>query len=318
MRKTFILLGATGDLAKEKILPILDKINTNVILYARKQIKSKFKSVIGDLNNFPNFKNKNLYFYLALPPDLYESTILSIQKSFANKDIHIALEKPFGTSLESAEKLAKLPNSDKFYLVDHYLAKESLINNDKKIDLNNIKSIEVAILEKENIKNRGVFYDKIGAIKDTGQNHLVNMLADFLNHKNKIEILQNLKYVDNSLIVKQYPNYKKTIGVNQNSKTETYFKAKFVYKNIDIILETGKNLPITKTYIKVNYKDGTEYELVIKPNLNETKSAHQYVIEDFLSGKNKYSLTLAEALESWKVVNQLTSSSTMKRFVNVT
>jgi glucose-6-phosphate 1-dehydrogenase len=319
----FVLLGATGTLAKEKIFPYLKNIDSEVVLYARRPVETKLDFVLGDLDNFEplvkyiNFKgSKNLYFYVALPPDLFIPAVNSVKKYFGDKNFHIALEKPFGTSPENAVELAKTIwgiGPEKFYLVDHYLAKEALTNflnlheaERKEItDPEKIKNIEVSILEEETVNDRGAFYDKVGAIKDTGQNHLLNILSTFLNPDDRIDILENLKYIPDSLITKQYGGYKNIDGVDPNSKTETYFKAAFDYKGLGVIFETGKALQETKTDIKVTYKDGHKFELKIKPNPNESKTAHEYVIADFLSGENKFSLTLPEALESWKVIEQL-------------
>ena len=314
-KPTFILFGATGDLAKQKILPILNNSESDIVLYSRKPTETQFTSVVGDLDNlqplvvyFRNQPVRKLFFYLALPPDLYISTIESIHRYFKNQDAHIALEKPFGSSLENAEKLAnvvKAIGEEKFYIIDHYLAKETLITNTKRVDLEKVKTIEVTFLEKETVSERGKFYDAVGAIKDVGQNHMLNMLAEFINPQNKLEVLSNLKYVQGSLHTKQYEGYKLTEGVDPNSTTETYFKAQVDYKDKKILFEAGKNMPTTKTSIKVTYLDGTNYELVVKPNPKETKTAHEYVIDDFLSGENKYSLSMLEALVAWKITEDI-------------
>lgn len=322
-KKVFILLGATGSLAKEKIIPYLDKIDADIILYARRPIETKYDLVLGELDNmtpllkFISSKNiDNLYFYLALPPDMFGSTINSIQNYFADINFKIALEKPFGTSFENAIRLSKTigyAGFDKFYLIDHFMAKEALthflnlpVEKRREItDLKKIKSIEVSILEKESVEGRAAFYDKVGAIKDTGQNHLLNMLSVFLSPENKIDVLKNLKYRGNSLVTKQYSGYKNIDGVDPNSKTETYFKAEFDYKGVEITLETGKAQAITSTHIIVNYKNGDWFRLQIKPNLWETKTAHEYVIEDFITDGQKFSLTIKEALASWKIVDQI-------------
>jgi glucose-6-phosphate 1-dehydrogenase len=325
--KILVILGATSSLAQNKILPYLNNIDAETILYTRRPIKTKYNSVVGDLDDFNSLlkfinsrKINNIYFYFALPPNLFRQTIISLQKYFPGKNIHFALEKPFGTSLMEAAKLAAIieeTGEDKFYLVDHYLAKEALTTflklparlRKKVVNLKNIKSIQVSLLEKEDVAGRATFYDKIGAIKDTGQNHLLNILSAFISPDNRLETLRNLIYVQNSLVTKQYRGYKKTEGVDPNSITETYFRAKFNYGHIEVTLETGKALPETKTFIKVLYQNGRRFELKIKPYPGETKTAHEHIIDDFLKEKKRYSLKIDEALESWRVIDQVNSVS---------
>ncbi len=101
------------------------------------------------------------------------------------------VEKPFGKDLRTAEKLDTLLGSlfkeEQIYRIDHYLAKEMLQNILVFRFANNlfehnwgsalIEKIEIRLLEKIGVEDRGGFYDGVGALRDVGQNHLLQMLA---------------------------------------------------------------------------------------------------------------------------------------------
>ncbi len=337
--KLFILFGATGSLAKIKIFPALVELHTKGILdpeikivcYGRRDFDNNtFRSYLrtigidkdtflqkvfyvkGDFNNDKIFasyiKNENptkIFCYVSLLPSLYEQVVNFIYGSITNSQIRIALEKPFGTSFKSAEKLSGLVDKygePDFYLVDHYLAKEAVINFTKNIDIDDIAQIEASIFEEEGIGNRGSFYDETGAIIDTLQSHLVNTLADLVNKKDKDDFFENLKYKSNSLVVGQYQDYIKAEEVNPNSKTETYFKADFDYKGIGIQFRSGKSLDRTKTFVSILDKNGTVTEVVIKPNSKEIYLPHEHIISDFLNDEKNFAITPKQALLAWSVL----------------
>jgi glucose-6-phosphate 1-dehydrogenase len=103
----------------------------------------------------------------------------------------VLVEKPFGDDLETARDLdallGTLFNEEQIYRIDHYLAKEMLqailnfrfTNNlfEREWDREAIESIDVILLESIDADKRGAFYDKVGAMRDVGQNHLLQMLA---------------------------------------------------------------------------------------------------------------------------------------------
>ena len=139
----------------------------------------------------------NKLFYLAVPPTLYEgifehlssTKIAREQKGTWNR---IVVEKPFGNDLKTAEKLdeilGKLFSEEQIYRIDHYLGKDLLqnilafrfSNNLLEHSWNNklIESIEIHLNESSGIDDdRGDSYDPVGALRDVGQNHLLQMLA---------------------------------------------------------------------------------------------------------------------------------------------
>lgn len=241
----------------------------------------------------------NKLFYLAVPPIQYKtifqhlaSSGLTLPCSPTEGWTRVLVEKPFGKDLETAESLdlllGKLFKEEQIYRIDHYLAKDMLqnilafrfSNNLLEGIWNNrhIEKIEVKILEKDGIDGRGEFYDGIGALRDIGQNHILQMLAlvamdspngfDVLQvRQERTRILKTLEKFTTSSIKEQtfraqYAGYQKVEGVKSNSQTETYFKIKTFLENsrwqgVPIFLEGGKALSENRKEIAVFFKHPT-------------------------------------------------------------
>ncbi|PIR43725.1 hypothetical protein COV24_01575 [candidate division WWE3 bacterium CG10_big_fil_rev_8_21_14_0_10_32_10] len=233
----------------------------------------------------------NKLFYLAVPPNDYEIIVNNLHKSKLTKPCgekegwtRVILEKPFGIGLRDAKKLdgllKNLFKEEQIYRVDHYLAKET-VRNILALRFSNsflipawkseyIESISVKIQEKDTLEKRGNFYDGVGALRDVGQNHALQLLAlftmtnpenlDSVNiRKKRAEPIKYLIPDINSIKRGQYIGYKKELGVNKKSTTETYFKlkSKFIdgpFKNTNVVLEAGKGLKENITEIIISFK----------------------------------------------------------------
>lgn len=233
----------------------------------------------------------NKLFYLAVPPTNYRSIFehlktsgLTIPCSPEEGWTRIIVEKPFGRNAKSAQELdmllGNLFREEQIYRIDHYLGKDMLqnilsfrFNNDLFEDSWNnmqIEKIEIKFLENFGIEGRSFFYDGVGALRDVGQNHMLQMLAFVTMEKpesftaedvrsRRAEILEKLLPPNEDQIEKhtfrgQYKGYKSTKGVSPNSTTETYFKvAAFLsgarWKGVPMILEAGKALQQKKEII---------------------------------------------------------------------
>lgn len=237
----------------------------------------------------------NKLFYLAVPPTLYAGIFEHLsQTKLARRHKgtwnRIVVEKPFGNDLKTAEKLdevlGKLFAEDQIYRIDHYLGKELLqnilafrfSNNLLEHSWNNklIESIEVTLSETSGVEDdRGDSYDPVGALRDVGQNHLLQMLALVTMdnprdlsaapvRKNRAKILEDLKLQNEVQIKKntfraQYKGYTKVHGVPDYSQTETHFKIKGEFKaprwkGVFFTLESGKLLPQQRKEIVITFK----------------------------------------------------------------
>lgn len=238
----------------------------------------------------------NKLFYLAVPPNFYSTifsylyeTGLTLPCGPDEGWTRVIVEKPFGHDLKTAEsldmQLAKFFKEEQIYRIDHYLAKEMLqnilnfrfSNNLFEESWNNkfIEKIEIRALEKLGVEERGGFYDGLGALRDFGQNHLLQMLALVTMERpesfqveevrsKRTKLLTTLipmtkTDVENNTFRAQYEGYRDIEDVNQKSITETYFKVKLFLKSprwqgVPIYLESGKRLKTNTKEVVVTFK----------------------------------------------------------------
>lgn len=295
-----ILFGATGDLAKAKILPALAAINVEPALYGRKEFYH-FNYMKGELDEIAE-KIKDQYIthaYVALPP-MYFETVLR-QLAMLPQIPRIALEKPFGTSYEDALYLLKIIKElnleEKVYLVDHYIGKPALINPDQ-LDLNKIKSIDIDAFETQNVEGRGAFYDAVGTIKDFVQNHIMMIISKLCEPYG----LDHLVYRKGSILTGQYEGFRMHTGVDSNSKTETFVSLHFLFDNhIDIRVRVGKAMDKAKTEAKVIFNDNSEKTITIQSTVN----SYEVIIKDFLANESVFKLSFEESLLCWRITEEI-------------
>jgi glucose-6-phosphate 1-dehydrogenase len=346
---TFVIFGATGDLAKNKILSALLDLHIKgmfephyrIVAYSRKDLSDsdyrqfartaiieknkiiaedvledflkKVTYIRGDLDNIEDYKNlrqnlvdydndlgtcTNKIYYLAVPPTMYEKVfngldkgdlVVSCKKLGIDSWTRILVEKPFGNDLEQArlldKKLGSLFDESQIFRIDHYLAKEAIQNiisfrfanaifeplwNNEYVD-----KVEIKLFEKNTVESRINFYDKVGALRDVGQNHVLQMLALIAMEdpggitSNKIrearekvlgQIVPYSRKAENYAYRAQYNGYREIDPAFKNSETETYFRVKLNVKNkrwdrVPFIIESGKGLNESRVEINIVFKD---------------------------------------------------------------
>lgn len=364
---TFVLFGATGNLAQLKIMPALCALfvsfklpkDIRIIAYGRRSwtdeqyrefIKSSLKNfdqkrvedflgiidyvegVFDDASSFEKLKSKinsdNVIYHLAVLPESYTEIIESLGK--AKMKGKILIEKPFGHDLLSAWRLENLIEKyftpEDIFRIDHYLGKGGLRDLYKKriddpefetaLSRKYVSSIQVRMREVLDINGRGSFYDKVGAFKDVGQNHLMVMVAtllmDLLKAKND-QSLARAKAIDELVITKnnqkfirgQYEGYKEEKDVDPNSTTETYFKIMAEsndprWQGVPIVFEAGKAVEAKerKEDIIITYKDGR----VIVVDIDHPKNHNSYeiILESAILNDKSLFVGLSELIASWK------------------
>ncbi len=242
------------------------------------------------LNGFLNNKGyNNRIYYLATYPDLYAHVFENLNKlGMNNQDkgwIRLMIEKPIGNSLKSAQNLNKLLleyfSEDQIFRLDHYLGKETIQNiltfrfsNDifePMINKDYIDHIQITAAEDFGIGKRGGYYDIVGALKDVGQNHQLQMLSfatmntpsEFTNKavsKERIRILQSLQPLPDKVVFGQYEGYRNEANVNPHSNTDTFYALKtFIqndrFKGVPIYIRAGKKLNRCVTEISIIFKN---------------------------------------------------------------
>lgn len=238
----------------------------------------------------------NKLFYLAVPPSLYEPIFRNLAGSGltapcdeVNGWTRVLVEKPFGNDLKTAKKLdqllGRLFKDEQIFRIDHYLAKEVMQNitafrfsNSLFEPLWNkefVERVDVRFFEKDGIGTRGQFYNTTGALRDVGQNHMLQMLALIIMdkpasftgaelQKARAHALESIKPttrngVHGTLERGQYEGYRDETNVPPDSSTETYFKVKLFtegnrFEGVPLFLESGKALSESKAEIVVTFK----------------------------------------------------------------
>lgn len=282
----------------------------------------------------------NKLFYLSTPPDFYETISLNLSNSGLSIPCggddgfaRILLEKPFGKDLETAQKLdsllAELFKEEQIYRIDHYLAKESLF---KIIDLHrrneivsgkwnreNILKVEIKVYEKKKVDSRGNFYDGVGALRDIGQNHLLQMLAlvamDIPEEKSsenikkeREKVLKSLKPFEGKIETGQYEGYLNEKGVVSDSNTETFFKMTVFldspkFSGVPFELSSGKALCEDLTEIVVIFKDGLR--VVFNVPKEDSSPAYERVLLDAIIGDQTVFISTEEVLAQWKFITPI-------------
>jgi glucose-6-phosphate 1-dehydrogenase len=230
-------------------------------------------------------KCTNKLYYLATYPDLYQTIFEQLEQAGLNSQqcgwTRVVIEKPLGTDFETAralnKTLARYYQEDQIFRLDHYLGRETLQNIltfrfgnglfEPLMHRNYIDHIQVTAAEDFGIGLRGGYYDHVGALKDIGQNHVLQMITlatmnpptSFSNEavtRRRIELLEELVPEPSSVVFGQYEGYVKESGIEAHSRTDTFFAFKTHINNdrfnkVPIYVRGGKSLARTVTEVAI-------------------------------------------------------------------
>ena len=238
----------------------------------------------------------NKIFYLAVAPEFYEPIAHDLSLSGLTEACgpeegwtRVIVEKPFGQDSASAVRLeallAKFFREEQIYRIDHYLAKEMLenildfrfANNlfERQWDASGIESIHIRLFERVGAEKRGAFYDTVGALRDVGQNHLLQILALLMMERptefsavairdKRADVLEQLEIIAPEAVPAatfraQYEGFCDIEGVAPGSLAETYFKIRASlrstrWQGVPITMEAGKRMGDPLKEIVVRFK----------------------------------------------------------------
>jgi glucose-6-phosphate 1-dehydrogenase len=211
----------------------------------------------------------------------------------------IVLEKPLGRDLASAseinDQVGKCFAENQIYRIDHYLGKETVQNLLALRFANSlfeplwrrgaVDHVQITVAEELGVGGRIEFYDRVGALRDMVQNHLLQLVCltamespSSLHHDavrdEKIKVLRSLRPIDTDLarshtVRGQYaagairnqtvPGYQEELG-DVESSTETFVALKveidnWRWSNVPFYLRTGKRLKGKHSEIVVQFQD---------------------------------------------------------------
>ena len=224
-------------------------------------------------------------YYLAIPPDLFETVVENIGKSHGAGDARVIVEKPFGHDLTSARELNKILLSifeeSSIFRIDHFLGKRPVDNMcvfrfantfpEAFWNRHYIETVQLTMAEDFGVQGRGAFYDRTGAIRDVVQNHLFQVLSNLAMEAparndseslrdEKVKVLKAIPPIEeNDLVRGQFDGYRNEPGVAQGSKSETFAAMRLEidswrWKDVPFFIRAGKNLPVTCTEIVAKFR----------------------------------------------------------------
>jgi len=213
----------------------------------------------------PDYPDNHI-FYVSLPPSTYGGIVESLDRHGMLGENgawrRVVIEKPFGSSLESAQNLQKRISrhlrEEQTYRIDHYMGKAMvqnvLVSRFANLMLeplwnrNYIDHVQITRTETLGVGKRAGFYEGTGALRDMLQSHLmqlmalvameppVSMDADDLRDE-KVKVLKSVRpihpdavhshayraqYAAGHIDGQAVPGYLDEPGVDPRSVTETY------------------------------------------------------------------------------------------------
>jgi len=280
---------------EERLAAFLERL---VYIRGSFEERSAFEAIKTNLETFDAHIGMctSKLFYLAVPPVFYDTIFEQIAHTKLDQPctvgegwIRILVEKPFGSDLDHAhkleDKLSVLFKEEQIYRIDHYLAKDALQNIlsfrfsnvlfEDKWNKDFVEAVSIRVFENFDVSTRGAFFDGVGALRDVGQNHMLQMLSLIaMDHPQELaadalraaraDVLETLVLptkdeLGSNIIKGQYKGYRGTPNVDPESKTETYFALKtFLHKpeweGVPFYLEHGKAMNTTLSEITVRFR----------------------------------------------------------------
>jgi glucose-6-phosphate 1-dehydrogenase len=257
------------------------------------RLAARLSYVAGDYQDAGTFARlrealgaaKRPLFYLAIPPSLFGTVASSLHASGCADNARVVVEKPFGRDLASAQALnATLHEAfpePAIYRIDHFLGKESVQNLlyfrfanaflEPIWNVAHIDGVQITMAEAFDVRERGRFYEEVGAVRDVFQNHLLQILAlltmdapaagdgDAVDAA-KVALLRAVRPLRAAdVVLGQYRGYRAETGVAADSRVETYVAARLAIENgrwagVPFFIRAGKSLAATVQEVQITFK----------------------------------------------------------------
>ncbi len=239
---------------------------------------------------------------MAPPPSMFAEIPKYLGRAGLTRDCEgarIVIEKPIGYDLASTLALNAVLRASfeekQIFRIDHYLGKETVQNmlafrfanplfepiwNRRYVDY-----VSSTVAEKVGVAHRGGYYDHAGALRDMGQNHLMQLLclvamepmvsfeADEIRNK-KVDVLHAVRPISPETVHecavrgqygsgrddgKKVPGYRGEPGVAPDYQTETFAAVRLQIDNwrwqgVPFYLRTGNRLPAQVSEVAIQFR----------------------------------------------------------------
>ncbi len=285
---------------------------------------------------------EKVLFYLSVPPGAAADIVDFLgQVGLTSDRYQILFEKPFGYDLTSAQEFIERTNryfvEDQLYRIDHYMAKEiaaeviKLRRNAESYHHHwsneSVKEVTIVASEAIGVEGRGQFYEQTGALRDFIQGHLMQLLSLILINKpghlslpeERLAALEQMIVANPENAVRgQYEGYQEEVD-NIGSRVETFVSLELEsadprWEGVPFRLVTGKALADKRSYIQIEYKDGTVdlfEEGNVLPEGGRSLDAYERVLLEAMAGNKDIFTTSPEVLRSWEIVAPVQEAWTM-------
>jgi len=257
----------------------------------RKEYAEDFRRLLTffplELENLEDFKSLRellsphtlKIFYLAIPPFLFKEALKGIGEFLNFPDKRIVIEKPFGLNLEEAKELNSLIEKyfkeEEVFRIDHFLGKPQVQNilsfkfsnliSSGFLNRNYVERVEILALEEEGVEGRRAYYDRVGALRDMVQNHLLIILSlvamDMPPDSSSLqrERERTLRFVKVFSPEEALRYFKKAKYKEYEGEVETFVEGTFFVENekwagVPFKVITGKKMGKKRTEVRIFFK----------------------------------------------------------------
>ncbi|GAA1641703.1 glucose-6-phosphate dehydrogenase [Georgenia ruanii] len=213
--------------------------------------------------------------FLAVPPVAFAPITRGLGAHHLADGARVIFEKPYGTSLESFEKLDALVKEvlaeEQVFRIDHFLGKEGVqtiyvlrFANQlfgSEWNRSSIEQVQIDVPEDLDVANRATFYEATGAALDMLVTHLFQVASQVameppmdLRDPNSVlqareAVLKSFHPLDpkEDVVLGQFDGYRDIPGVPDDSTQDTFVAARLWvdterWRGVPFLLRTGKRM----------------------------------------------------------------------------